>query len=127
MVDDLNIPTVISYFICGHVVWDLTHYHILSLTPPIFHLSLALECIQLHKDYITQHELHSASHSVIIPFLPVHFTVGLLVCFSISLFEALSYFFNISQDMVRAHMSAPHWKIEINWEMLVPPKHQIMW
>ena len=123
MVDDLHIPAIVSYLVCGHVICDLTHYHVLSLAPLIFHLSLALEHIQFHEDY---YELYSPSCSVIIPFLPVCFAVGLQVHFSISLFEAL-YFFNTSWDMARVHMSTPRWKIEIDWEMRVPPKHQIMW
>ena len=127
MVDDLNIPAGVSYLIRGHVICNLTHYHVLSLAPPIFHLSLALECIQFHEDYITRHELHGTSCSIIIPFLPVRFAVGWQVHFSISLFEALSYFFNISWDTARVHMSTPCWKIEMDWEMWAPPKHQIMW
>ena len=104
MVDDLNIPTIISHLVCGHVICDLMDDHILSLTPPIFHLSLPLECIQFHEDQVIRHQLHGTSRSIIIPLLPVHFAVGLSVCFSVSFFEASSHFFNIHGDMVGMHM-----------------------
>ena len=43
--DDLNIPAIISHLVCGHIICDLMHDHIFSLTPLTFHLSLAPECI----------------------------------------------------------------------------------
>ena len=124
-VDDLNIPTIVSYLVCGYIICNLTYNHILCLAPLILHLSLGLECIQLHEDYVTWHELHCTCHSVIVLFLQVFFTVGLQVCFSISLFEALPHFFNISWDVARAHMDAHCWKVEINWKMWASPKHQM--
>ena len=129
MVDDLNIPAVILYLIHGYIICDLTYNHILCLTPPIHHLSFALECIQLHEDYVAWHELHSTCHSVIIPLLPVCFAVGLQVHLSVSLFEALPDFFNISWDAARAHMGAYCQKVEIVTGRCrcLPSKHQIMW
>ena len=37
-----------------------------------------------------------------------------------------SYFLNISRDIARGHMCTLHWKIKIDREAWVPPKHQIM-
>ena len=125
--NDLNILAIISYLICGYIICDLTYNHILYLTPPILHLSFAPKCIQFHEDYVAWHELHGTCHPVIVLFLLVHFAVGLHVPFSISLFEILSHFFNISWDAARAHMGTHCWELEIDWEMWASPKHQIMW
>ena len=124
--DDLNIPAIIWYLVCGYVICALMYNYILYLTPLILHLSFALECIQFHEDYVSWHELHGICCPVIVTFLPAHFAVGLEVCFSISLFEILSHFFNISWDVVGAHMGAHCWKVEIDWETWASPKHQIM-
>ena len=72
-------------------------------------------------------ELHGTCCSVIVLFLLVCFAVGLQVCFSISLFEVLPHFFNISGDTARAHMGTHCWEVKIDWEMRASPKHQIMW
>ena len=110
-----------------YVICNLTYNHLLCLAPPILHLSLALECVQLHKDYVAWHELHSTCCSVIVPFLLVCFAVGLQACFSIGLFEVLPHFFNISWDMARAHMGTHCQKVEIDWETWASLNHQIMW
>ena len=127
MVGDLNVPAIISHLICGYIICDLMHHHILSFALPIFHLPFSLERIQFHEDHITWHELHGTSHSIIIPFLPVCFAVGLQVRFDVSFFEVSPHFFNICGDTVGAHMSAPCWEVEIHWEMRASPKHHIMW
>ena len=121
-----NIPAIISYLVCGYVICHLTYNHILCLAPLILHLSLALECIQLHEDYFTWHELHGTSCPVIVPFLPVCFAVGLKVRFNISLLKALSYFSNVRGDMAGVHMGTHCLEKEIHWEMWAFPKHQIM-
>ena len=90
MVDNLDIPAIISYLIHGHIICNLMYYHILHLTPLILHLPFALECICLHKHDVTWHELHGTGSSVMVLFLPICFTIGLVLCFSISFFEALN-------------------------------------
>ena len=125
--NNLNIAAIVLYLVCGYVICDLMYNHILCLTPLILHLYLTLECIQLHKDCVAWHELHGTCHSVISPFLSVCFAVGLQVHFSISFFEVLPHFFNISWDGAGVHMGAHCWKVEIDWETWASPKHQIMW
>ena len=126
MVDDLDIPTIISYLIHRHVICNLAYYHIFHLTPLILYLPFALECICFHKHNVTWQELHSTSSSVIVPFLLVSLAIGLVLHFSIGFFEALSHLFNICRHSARAHMGAQSWKIEIHREAGAPPKHQIV-
>ena len=115
-----------SHLVCRYLICDLMYYHILSFPPPIFHFHFSLEHIQFHEYHISWHELHGTGHSIVIPFLPVCFTVGLQVCFDVSFLEVSPHFFNVHRDMAGEHMSAPCWEVKIHWEMRVSPKHQVM-
>ena len=106
---------------------NLMYYHVLHLTPPIFHLPFPLEHICFYKHDITWHELYGNHNSVIVPLLPVGLAIGLVLCFSISFFEALSHLFNICGDSVRACMGTRSQKIEIHRKVGAPSKHQIVW
>ena len=112
MVDDLYIPTIIMYLIHGHVICDLTYYHVLHLIPLILYLPFALEHICFHKHNDTWHELYSTGRSVIVPFLLVSLAIGLVLCLSIGFFEVLSHLFNICGDMGRVHVDTHGHKVE---------------
>ena len=72
------------------------------------------------------HELHGIGTSVVVPFLLVDLTIGLVLHFSMGFFEALPYLFYMSGDSVGPHMGAHSQKIEIHWEAWAPPNHQVV-
>ena len=92
----------------------------------VFHLPFPLKHISFLQHYVSQHQLNCASSFIIIVLLSVHFTVGLVLGFSISLFEVLLHLFHIGGDMMVTCISTNRGEEKVYREMGSPPKHEVV-
>ena len=105
---DLHITAWVLDLIWGHTICDLVYYLIFHFTPMVFHLPFPLKCVSFLQHYVSQHQLNCASSFIIIALLSVCFTVGLVLGFSISFFEALLHLFHIGGDSMVTCISTNH-------------------
>ena len=92
----LPLESLISYKGTPFVTWHITLYSYFA--PMVFHLPFPLKHISLLQHYVSRYQLNCASSFIIVVLLSVHFTVGLVLGFSISFFEALSHLFHLGRD-----------------------------
>ena len=107
-------------------ICDLAYYLIFYFTPMVFHLSFPLKCISFLQDYVSRHQLNCACSFIIIAILSVLFTVGLVLGFSISLFEVLLHLFHISRDRMVTCISTNCGEEKVYREVRSPPKHEVV-
>ena len=74
----------------GHTIRDLAYYLIFYFAPLVFHFPFPLKHVSFLQHCISWHQLNCASSSIIVALLSVHFTVQLVLGFSIGFFEVLA-------------------------------------
>ena len=126
MVGDLHITAQILDLIQGHTICDLAYYRIFYFAPMIFHHPFPLKCISLLQNHVSQHQLSCAHRFIIVVLLSVHFTLGLVLGLSISLFEVLLHLYHISGDMMATCICIIHGEEKVYREVRSPPKHEIV-
>ena len=85
--------------------------------------SFSLKHISLFQNHVSQHQFNCAHRFIIFALLSVHFTVGLVLDLSISLFEVLLHLFHISRDTMATCICTNHGKEKVYREVRSPPEH----
>ena len=126
MMGALHITTQVLDLIRGNTICNLVYYLVFYFAPTVFHLPFPLKHISFLQHYISRHQLNCACSFIIIALLSVHFTVGLVFGFSISLFEALLHLFHISRGMMVTCISTNHGEEKVYREARSPSKHEVV-
>ena len=82
----LPLRSFISYEGTPFVTWHITSYS--TSLHWVFHFPFPLKHVYFLQHCVSWHQLNCARSSIIVALLSVHFTVGLVLCFSIGFFEA---------------------------------------